>query len=427
MVAKYFNFSFILLILTFCRIGKCIWFDSILLSSLISQSAGGIVLRKNPLEKIKKIYFADAQSTTTTTTERVCCFENMEVTSCYKTCAENTCVNLLNPPKQCTSNCTKNVCVCRDGLYRNGCNECVTQDQCSTSCGRFQPQQCTGKHEMIRGCFDPTKSKVCPEVKFSKPRDIFFKPKPFQPGLCVLSVCDCIDGYLRNKCGECVAPSECGKKCCIGKCSQCTGPNEIRVKHFRKCTARTCKNLKSPLKCEGKAGRVRINVCDCKIGYRRDNCGRCVPEDQCNSTAPCFCTDPCSPVGSEWLCLNECNRRNCRNYYELKTKTCEPDCLYGCFCSATLDQWWNGTACVPGDQCPPYEEAIKIPPVALSEYSQIGQILQLIDNAQTTTMATTVATTTTQATTTQTTPTTIVPISSTPLISITLGLSVGKK
>lgn len=368
----------------------------------------------------------------------------MIVSPCYKTCAENTCANLLNPPKQCTSNCTSNICVCRDGYYRNECNKCVTKDQCSIPCGRFQPQKCTGKHEVMNGCFDPTKSKVCPEVKFSKPRDIFFKTKNSQIDLCILNVCDCIDGYLRNKCGQCVPANECDRKCCVGKCARCSGPNEIRVAKYRKCTARTCKNLKSPMKCDRKSGRVRKNVCDCKHGYRRDKCGRCVEEDQCNSSAPCLCTDPCAPVGSEWLCLNECNRRNCRNYYELKTKTCEKDCLYGCFCSARLNQWWNGTACVKGDQCPPYEEAIKIPPVPLSEYSQVGQILQLIDNAQTTstTMPTTMlemttttvtqtsTTTTEMSSTTKMTSTTEVisttPRSSvTPLIGITLDLDIG--
>lgn len=277
----------------------------------------------------------------------------------------------------------------------------MTKDQCSTPCNRSQPLKCTGKHEVLHGCFDPSKSKVCPEVKFSKPRDVFFQPKQPQSDLCVLNVCDCIDGYLRNKCGQCVPANECGRKCCVGKCSRCPGPNEVRVTKYRKCTARTCKNLKFPMICKKRAERVRKNVCDCKIGYRRDDCGRCIPEDQCDNTEPCFCTDPCSPVGSEWLCLNECNRRNCRNYYELKTKTCPSDCLYGCYCSARLGQWWNGTACVQGEQCPSYEESIKIPPVPLSEYSQIGQILQLIDNAQTTTIATTTVETTTTTTTQQ--------------------------
>lgn len=64
--------------------------------------------------------------------------------------------------------------------------------------------------------------------------------------LCGLSKCDCFNGYLRNKCGQCVLPSDCGKKCCIGKCSACSGPNEVRVKKFRKCHERSCKNLIYP-------------------------------------------------------------------------------------------------------------------------------------------------------------------------------------
>lgn len=380
--------------------------------------------------------------------QQVCCFKDTVFTSSYNVCTENTCANLKNPPENCPKD-ESNACVCREGLYRNECNECVMKEECSKNCTRPTKLQCTGQFEMLYGCLDPTQARVCPTTRCSKPRDFLLKyaKRSNQSGLCALNTCDCIDGYLRNKCGQCVPANECGRKSCIGKFTPCSEPNEVRVKKYRKCTARTCKNLKSPMKCKGKAARVRKNMCDCKIGYRRNKCGKCVPETECNDNVPCVCTNPCLEQGPtrEWQCLNECNRPTCKNYYELPAKRCSSECTYVCSCSGTQNLWFNGTVCVRGDRCPPYEIAKDYPYVPLNELVRPVPASRRMTPAMPTTAS---MEPTTTAVTQKTIPIVEIPPSfpqsptvspsptttqspSNPLISINLGnglgLSVGKK
>lgn len=305
--------------------------------------------------------------------DQICCSKDTVVSPCFNPCKENTCANLKNSSSSiCLKDCVLNVCVCKGGLFRNECNECVPEQDCTKPCALPKLLECTGQFETLYGCLDPTQARVCLTSRCSKPRDFLLKYalQSNQKGLCAPNTCDCIDGYLRNKCGQCVPANECGRKCCVGKLTPCSGPNEVRRKKLRKCKERTCKNLQFPMKCKGRAGRVRKNVCDCKKGYWRNECGKCVTKDKCNDNSPCVCTNSCVGEGREMQCFNRCMSSTCKNYYELPHKSCPKDCNYVCACSKRLNMWYNGTACVPGDQCPPYEIARDIKYIPLSAVAQ---------------------------------------------------------
>lgn len=257
----------------------------------------------------------------------------------------------MNFSKPCKNSCIKDVCVCRDHLYRNECNECVTEDECGMKCKPSQPIQCNDENEILYSCFDPSLARVCPNVKCSKPRDLFFQSWENKnvAKKCIVNVCDCANSYYRNKCGDCVSLRYCDEQC-FG--IQCNGENEILKRNYRECEARTCSNLKNPIPCKGKAGKYRCSACDCAENYARNNYGRCIPVDQCEYNLPCVCSNPCaSDPNKDWICLNDCNWRTCDNYYSSKMCSGE-DCNYACHCSVVKDLWWNGTNCVKSSLCP---------------------------------------------------------------------------
>lgn len=286
---------------------------------------------------------------------------------CFKYCTENTCDNLLNPvsPENCTIPCDYNICACKDGLYRNACNKCVKKEECysSTPCQLYQPLVCPGENEELLGCFDPTMAKVCPNVRCSKPRDLFFQSeKDCQTGLCAMNVCECIDGYLRNKCGKCVLAADCFKKCHIGKHDPCSQTNEVRLAK-RKSSTKSCKSRRrSPFSYKRQKNK---NVCVCQDGTSRDHCRECVPPEMHHFKGACLHTDPCAYIHIEmpvyhveWQCLNSCTQRDCRSMYNFKNRTtpCPTECFFTCQCSANKNLWYNGTACVTAEECPPYDQ-----------------------------------------------------------------------
>lgn len=339
----------------------------------------------------------------TASPQPVCCLPNYKPALCYNSCSEKTCANLKRDesgPVFCTLECQisggpNGNCVCDGDMYRNDCNQCVPKDQCNATCTKPQPTFCTGDFETVYGCLDPLEARVCPGIGCSSPRDVFLKfvSQLNSTGLCVLNTCDCQNGYLRNECGKCVLPQECGLPCSDVECPQ----NEILIstpcKRKRRCHKKKyCKNgkrckksrrngkkcrksCKNGRKCKkscrrskkckkSKSGRrecrqpckreVRFkNECVCKTGFARNNCGTCVPVEQASLNVPCVCTNPCLfDPDREWQCFNDCNKRTCDNLNSLPYKLCIIDCLYGCDCSATKDLWFNGTACVHRSLCP---------------------------------------------------------------------------
>lgn len=304
---------------------------------------------------------------------KVCCLKDQVVSDCYNECSANTCANLKNPPRICTLKCATDVCVCKKGLYLNECNECVSADQCYTDCKKPEAIKCKGPFESLYGCFNSNEAKVCPDISYSRPRDAFlqFSLISKQKNLCALNICDCSNGFLRNKCGECVQPGDCGKSCHRIACEE---PNaEVRKVltyqnceiNINECENETCTEKCADEQCREKCKtnnikckkcRIIRHICVCKAGYARNKCGMCVLANKAMDDVPCLCTNPCSDPNQEWQCYNECNRPTCQNYYDLPTKLCSKSCSYDCYCSQNKGLWFNGTACVPSIMCPiPYD------------------------------------------------------------------------
>lgn len=332
--------------------------------------------------------------TPTTASSVVCCKKDYVPTNCYNSCSEPTCANLILGDRVCAAVCeTSGKCQCGNGLYKNDCDVCVPKEHCGVPCKKEESATCGGENQILNGCWDPTKARVCPGLGRSFPRDIFL---PFVNGtnpnnLCIPKICDCKEGYLRDECGHCVTPDLCGAGC-GGK--QCDGvkeetktielppicpPTPIPIPlpcRKKSCKKHSCKNnkcKKSGCK-KSKCGRPKLLMppipamrpgcqrqfttkCGCVDGYARNNCERCVPVDQANIVVPCACTDPCrSDPDKEYICANACSARTCENFHKLPYTTCSLDCNYGCYCSAAKDLWYNGTACVPSSRCPPLNQ-----------------------------------------------------------------------
>lgn len=235
------------------------------------------------------------------------------------------------------------------------------QHLCDKPCS-LRPIQCNGQNEKLVGCFDPLKARICRNARPSQdpscPADSPFQlelDKKFDwsddrssKDMCILNVCDCVPGYSRNKCGICVKDTECDRPCRPALCFPCSDPNEIRYKRLRECEVRSCANLERANDCT-KTERMFRNQCDCKDGYARDDCGRCVPELECHNQRPCQCTNPCKKNNEEWRCVNTCTEYTCSNAYV--QKLCISDsCSYKCDCVEGL--WRNKDGeCVLKKKC----------------------------------------------------------------------------
>lgn len=255
---------------------------------------------------------------------------------------------MRNPPKNFKHECQPNRCVCKKGLYLNEYNECVIRERCKKMNEPKDFIRCTGENEVVIGCYDESKARVCPCGNSTK-RNVF--PKKYKSrNQCILNKCDCVDDFLRNICGKCIPEKKCHEKCTVNINDPCSGPNEVRVKFYQECKARKCSNLNS-MKCTGEAAKIQRNVCECDNGYWRDGCDQCVPESQCS--IPCKCTNPCVDPNEEWQFGNKCMERTCQNMWELPRKLCLAKGYYKCDCSGVRDLWRDGNKCVPRDQCPP--------------------------------------------------------------------------
>lgn len=305
--------------------------------------------------------FADDRRRSNSGTDIVCCKKGMEPRSCVNDCNARTCVSLkMKPdPGQCSKECYANSCHCRSGLYLNECNECVSKDRCGETC-KDTPVKCPGKNEELMPCFDPDFSPKCwnwlnhTSCTPNSPRDVNLYDTPdsngrWPEGQCILNVCDCRPGYFRNICGICVQWHECGKSCEAKANQPCSDPHEKRYDEWRECEERTCVNLKYPMKRDAQTDRVVKNKCDCKSGYYRDNCGRCVPKPECDNQRPCKCTNPCKKRNQVLRCINSCTKQTCAKALDVP-RICKKQCYDACDCN---DNFWLNRhgKCVFRDEC----------------------------------------------------------------------------
>ncbi|KAK6046299.1 trypsin Inhibitor like cysteine rich domain protein [Cooperia oncophora] len=147
----------------------------------------------------------------------------------------------------CTMQCLVNVCQCKDGFFRNSQNRCVSN--CSES------EEICGVNEELKRCgtaCEPT----CDQPIRSCTKD------------CVLNVCQCKEGFLRDANNTCVPEQECPRNITCGL-------NE-EVKKCGTACEPTCADPipKCTKQCVGP-------VCQCRDGFIRDSSGTCIREESC--------------------------------------------------------------------------------------------------------------------------------------------------
>lgn len=302
--------------------------------------------------------FADGSSTNI-----VCCDQNMEPNDCVNDCNARTCANLRKKPDPdtCSKKCYADNCQCKSGLYLNDCNVCVPENRCDEDTKRETPIECPGRHEELVPCFYPSYARNCWNVYNhhisctpNSPRDVDLYDTPdanasWPEGQCILNVCDCSFGYFRNKCGICVQYNQCDEPCNVDNDEACSDPHEKRYDQWRECEERTCINLKYPMERDDTNERVHKNKCDCKHNYYRDNCGRCVPKHECDNQRPCKCTNPCKKPNQVPRCINSCMKRTCAKALSIPL-ICKKHCYYDCDCDDAT--WLNSHGhCVRKVQC----------------------------------------------------------------------------
>lgn len=290
----------------------------------------------------------------------MCCQKDMVPWGCVNDCNAKTCANLKKKSnqKKCSTECYSDKCHCKKGLYLNDCNVCVHKDHCDKSC-KEPPIKCPGQNEELIPCFDPSNARFCkhardePGCTPNAPYDVDLYDTDdgnawWPDGKCILNVCDCKRDYYRNKCGICVKLHKCDKECKAKSHDECSDPNEKRYETWRECDARTCINLHYPMS-RDKEYQVHHNKCDCKSGYYRDDCGKCVEKSECNEQRPCKCTNPCKHRNQALRCVNSCTQRTCAKALDVP-RICKTKCYDDCDCKEWF--WLNKHGqCVSREEC----------------------------------------------------------------------------
>ncbi|XP_035227821.1 zonadhesin-like, partial [Stegodyphus dumicola] len=221
----------------------------------------------------------------------------------YKECGTACPANCTNRNPICTEKCVEG-CFCMEGFVRSTNGTCVPLSQC--------PYEICGPFERYSTCVNPCND--C-EIK----------------GNCQFLVCnegcDCIEGFHRDKNGNCIPASEC--------------PTEDKCGPFEKYSS--CVNPCNDCEIRGNCQFLVCNEgCDCIDGYYRDENGRCIAAAECPVKIPGICgrNEQYSNCGT--ACPPSCSIPN---------QICTSQCVSGCFCKKGYLRNDNGI-CIPKKQCP---------------------------------------------------------------------------
>lgn len=287
----------------------------------------------------------------------ICCGAHETYAECTNPCKENTCDQLKTDPKNkriCPMYCKyPGKCVCKTGYYKNSQNQCVKASDCCKKMEPVEELECTGKHMEMIGCLHEEDRRTCEKLLKKKKCS---QKKSIRSELCKINQCNCKKGYYMNDNSVCVKPCKCKKKSKPHSSDSCPGPNEVRVRKWRRIDERSCQNrLVKRHKCTEENRKVYKNVCECDKGYLRDACKRCVKSINCFIGTPCECTNPCINANETWSYFNQCNSKKCPKPRWLSpTQACSEIGNYGCDCK-------NGYGRNPDGQCVLLEDCPKYP------------------------------------------------------------------
>lgn len=314
----------------------------------------------------------------------------MEPHRCNSECDARTCAGLEKNSKtrKCSKKCRADKCRCKSGLYLNESYKCVPKSECNKSSWET-PIKCPGRHEELVPCFYPEFANNCrnwvngTSCTPNAPREVHLydtsdATASWPEGQCIRNVCDCRQGYYRNRYGICVRWDQCDIPYEVESSDPCSDPNEKRYKEWRECDERTCVNLKYPMKQDSSNVVVQRNKCDCKSSYYRDHCGRCVPKADCDDPQPCRCTNPCKKENQVLRCINSCTKQTCAKILD-PSRICKRRCRESCDCN---DHFWLNKhgECVPDILCT--REDVEATRKTIDEDDVIGEepIVELLPN-----------------------------------------------
>lgn len=119
-------------------------------------------------------------------------------------------------------------------------------------------------------CFSPCSPRTCPNAIHS-----YHGNPPLCPMMCETGVCDCQEGFLRNKCGVCVPEVYCSMSC------ECKDEEKEEKRCVENCATRTCEHILSNKPREMCQSNFCTDRCECKPGFARDRFDECVEIDHC--------------------------------------------------------------------------------------------------------------------------------------------------
>nr|WHN38850.1 Zon4A-L [Andraca theae] len=315
--------------------------------------------------------------------------------SCPSSCPPDTCesigkiyecpfISTNKSLQQCEPNC-----VCEKGYYKNKIGECISKADCLKCVGPHEFFSCGGACDNVCATLSQQNQTNCPivnivcnnkcycEKNFARAKNNTCIPisqchehqcgvneiyDP-APSLCEPQTCEdlngpircltskkgcigkpgcvCINGFVRDKKGNCIAKTKCPqyKELVCGK-------NEIPSSCVNGgCDKRNCTQLNQPTLCIDPI--CCIKGCVCKYGYLRNDDGVCVPTEKC----PCKSKCGQNEVPSD--CINGgCDKRNCSQIGQPDICIDPIRCISGCICREGYLRNNDGL-CVPIDQCLP--------------------------------------------------------------------------
>ncbi|KAG8183312.1 hypothetical protein JTE90_002804 [Oedothorax gibbosus] len=260
------------------------------------------------------------------------CGKNEKYYSCVPTCRD-TCDNYDDKHAICTLICRPG-CACKEGYVKNKQGKCVKPSQCPEPTKPTKPPHHTcGKNEKYYNCV-PTCKDTC---------ENYDDEHPICPLFCRAG-CACIEGYVKNKQGKCVKPSQCQEPTKPTKPSTHCGPDEV---YYDDC-APSCGGT-----CDTYGGGIRHCPlcrpgCWCKKGYVKNKEGKCIKPSKCPAKPTKPPTHTCGADEKYYKCVPTC-RDTCENYdddYALCPEYCRP----GCACKEGLVKRKDGK-CVKPSKC----------------------------------------------------------------------------